>query len=111
LHWAATNNVRREIVELLIANGADVNAMDSMAGMTPLHRATLDGYKEIAEEFIANGADVNAKDNNNETPPTHNNRNRGASGEGQVCRFTRGNAIALHLPVAVSKCRHPIPSA
>ena len=51
----------KEIVELLIANGADVNAKTGNAGWTPLHWAAYEGYKEIVELLIASGADVNAK--------------------------------------------------
>jgi len=57
LRWA-TFGGHKEIVELLIAKGADVNAKDVFMGMTPLHYAL---NKEIAELLIAKGADVNAK--------------------------------------------------
>jgi len=50
---------QKEIVELLIAEGADVNAK-SDSGSTPLHDAAINGRKEVAELLIANGADVNA---------------------------------------------------
>ena len=50
----------KEIVELLIAEGADVNAKRN-TGVTPLHHAAWNGHKEVAELLIANGADVNAK--------------------------------------------------
>jgi ankyrin repeat protein len=44
LHYAAT----KEITELLIANGADVNAKDDDLEFTPLHLAAEYGHKEIA---------------------------------------------------------------
>ena len=59
LHTVAING-HKEIVELLIAEGADVNAK-GVVGATPLHSAAVNGHKEIAELLIDNGADVNAK--------------------------------------------------
>ena len=61
LHWAALHG-HKEIAELLITNGADVNATTAW-GSTPLHKAAQNGHKEIVELLIAKGADVNAKDN------------------------------------------------
>ena len=65
-----------EIVELLIANGADVNLMHrggrNLTGILlfyfPLQGAVGNGHKEIVELLIAKGADVNAKDEVGETP-------------------------------------------
>ena len=50
----------KEIVELVIAEGADVNAKRN-TGVTPLHHAAWNGHKEVAELLIDKGADVNAK--------------------------------------------------
>ena len=52
--------LHKEIAELLIANGADVNVKNDF-GPTPLHWAADEGHKEIVELLIANGANVNAK--------------------------------------------------
>jgi len=66
LHLASLFN-RREVAELLIAKGADVNAKDEYRG-APLHLASLHGCKEVAKLLIAKGADVNAKDDEGSTP-------------------------------------------
>jgi ankyrin repeat protein len=63
LHGAGT----KEVTELLIAAGADVNAK-GLLGMTPLHDAAQNSPKEIVELLIANGADVNAKADDGKTP-------------------------------------------
>jgi ankyrin repeat protein len=65
LHYAAEEG-HKEIAELLIAAGADVN--ERWAGTTPLHYAAFYGQNEIAELLIAKGADVNAKDEYGYTP-------------------------------------------
>ncbi len=49
-----------ELVELLIANGADVDARD-VRGYTPLHFAIQEGHTQVAKVLIVNGADVNAR--------------------------------------------------
>jgi len=73
LHAAAAGDTsgkirgQKEIVELLIAAGADVNAKDSRR-WTPLHYAATFSHKEIAELLLAEGADVNAKDIWDKTP-------------------------------------------
>ena len=72
LHWAATGRGDKEIVEMLLARGADVNAKTSVApgvldsSWTPLHDAVESAV--VAEVFIAHGADVNAKTKNGKTP-------------------------------------------
>ena len=69
LHSAAYDG-RKEIVELLIAKGADVNvkSADGSGGRTPLHFAAYYGHEEIVELLISKGADVNAKRSNGATP-------------------------------------------
>lgn len=72
LHLAALNN-QLEVARLLIANGADVNALSNKSvgnvGMTPLHEALLSfHHKEMVELLISRGADVNAGDTMKQTP-------------------------------------------
>ena len=59
----AANGGHKEIAELLIAEGADVNTKTDK----PLHMAALWGEKEIVELLIAAGADVNAQYANGKT--------------------------------------------
>jgi len=60
---------QKEIAQLLLGNGADINAraMDEFRG-TPLHWAAAVGNKQFAELLVEAGADVNAKDNYGYTP-------------------------------------------
>ena len=65
LHAAASKG-HKDIVELIIAKAADVNAIN-IFGETPLHRASLSGYEEVIELLITNGADVNVQDKQGST--------------------------------------------
>ena len=66
LSWAALEG-RSEIVEILIAAGADVNGVNR-DGATPLHAAAFMGQLELAKLLLENGADVGAKTHNGDTP-------------------------------------------
>jgi len=70
LHLAVKRKLP-EIAQLLIENGADVNAKDGYGFgyyNTPLHLAVKRKLPEIAQLLIENGADVNAKGGYGETP-------------------------------------------
>jgi ankyrin repeat protein len=69
LHWTAFKGYKG-IVELLLANKAEVNAKGNN-GMTPLHTAATGGHKDIVELLLANKAEINGKDNKGYTPLHH----------------------------------------
>ncbi|ELS01711.1 ankyrin repeat-containing protein [Xenococcus sp. PCC 7305] len=56
-----------DIAEILIANGANINALDN-SGETPLHKASVKGHLDIFKLLIKNEANVNAVNINNQTP-------------------------------------------
>ena len=59
-----------EIIEFLIENGADVNAVD-LHNETPLFLCKSQLYSGIIDLLIRNGAKVNAVDEDGETPLSH----------------------------------------
>lgn len=61
---------RKEIIKLLIEEGADVNAANE-EGEAPLWTASLHGDMEIIELLIKKGADVNTCDNKFRITPLH----------------------------------------
>lgn len=64
LSWATISG-KKDMVELLIQSGADVNAKNR-DGATALHAAAFLGDIEIARVLISSGAEVNAKNNDGE---------------------------------------------
>ena len=66
LHRAGLT-ARKDIMELLLAKGADVNAKND-DGRTPLHVVVLTAQKDLVELLLAKGADVNARDRDGLTP-------------------------------------------
>ena len=66
LHSALAGN-DTTIAELLLAAGADVNAVQA-DGYTPLHEAAQNGDRAIAERLVAAGADPQARLDDGSTP-------------------------------------------
>jgi len=66
LHSAVSGG-HLDIVEFLIAAGADVNAQDNQK-RTPLHLACYDGRRDIVEKLISHGANIEARFANGTTP-------------------------------------------
>jgi ankyrin repeat protein len=71
LHLAAFFG-HREVAELLLDHGADVNARSQSERFaranTPLHAAAANRQVAVAELLVARGADVNARDGSGFTP-------------------------------------------
>lgn len=59
--WGAAKTGNIEAVKGFLADNADINAVDSKYGVTPLCWAAFGGHAEIIELLIESGADVNAK--------------------------------------------------
>ena len=51
-----------DVVELLLKNGADVNASDENYGRAALHVASRENHFDVVKLLIQNGADVTALD-------------------------------------------------
>lgn len=69
LHSAAAGDWA-EIVQLLIAHGAPVNARQA-EGFAPLHSAAQNGSIDIIQALLAAGAEVNAREVEGKTPLTY----------------------------------------
>lgn len=79
LHQAASQGAIK-VIELLLANKADVNAVDN-EGYTPLHGAVSygknDTRKTVVEILLRSGANVNAKTTRDGETPFHKAIDRG----------------------------------
>jgi ankyrin repeat protein len=69
LHWAAYIG-DREIAELLISRGAELDA-ENPDSSTPLYLAAEQGYPEVVKFLISEGAEVNVKDSSSGYTPLH----------------------------------------
>jgi ankyrin repeat protein len=68
----AARNGYLEMVQALIAAGADVNAVEPVFGAVPLHKATYNGYADITEALAkAPGINLNYQGPSNGYTPLH----------------------------------------
>lgn len=64
---AAVAGKREDLVEILVSQGADVNAVQE-GGWTPLHEAADRGHLELVQILIEHGAFINPRKDDGETP-------------------------------------------
>jgi ankyrin repeat protein len=67
LHFASLMG-RDAVVELLLASGADVDAVDRDYGIVPVHVAAMNGHAETVELLVDRGADLNRAAKDGATP-------------------------------------------
>jgi len=66
LHWASSG-VHFEVMQFLVARGADVNLKD-LSGTTPLHSTATNNHLNACKLLIEKGAAVDEKNNRGSTP-------------------------------------------
>jgi ankyrin repeat protein len=67
--WEGKGSGYEKLLGLLLANGADVNALEDENGRTSLHLAAESGELRAVELLLAKGADLDALDKKGKTPP------------------------------------------
>ncbi|MEM6643461.1 MAG: ankyrin repeat domain-containing protein [Bacteroidota bacterium] len=56
-----------EVAKLLLSHGADINAVDAMAGNTALMGVCFKGSYDLAKMLISHGADISIRNRSGET--------------------------------------------
>jgi len=68
MHWAAEDDSRAKLAEVIAARDAGLVNATNMNGWTPLHMAAQAGHEAVAQVLLAAGADKDAKDRGGLTP-------------------------------------------
>jgi hypothetical protein len=90
--YSAADSGHTDVAELLLANGAEVDATAKW-GETPLAQAAARGHNEMVKLLLARGADVNAKDSADSTP-LHRAAMAGRKDVAQLLLANKANASA-----------------
>jgi ankyrin repeat protein len=85
-----------ELMKLLLANGADVNARRPSDGETVLHLAVQTDNRELIELLLASKPDVNVRDNQGKTPLDYAKAN-GSKGT-EIAALLRQHGALDNLP-------------
>ena len=67
LHFA-TKNGHLDVVQFLVAKGAEINGVTKEQNWTPLHQAAHDGSEKILKFLLQNNANIELPDNTCKTP-------------------------------------------
>ena len=70
LHWAATGG-HADVVEALLASGAEVGATTRIGAYTPLHLASQGGHAAVVRALLEKGSDAGAVTTNSGATPLH----------------------------------------
>lgn len=84
-HLSYSGFGRRDVVDYLLQNGANVHARDE-GGLVSLHNACSFGHSEVVNLLLRHGADANSRDNWSYTPL----HEAAIKGKSEVCIGTVG---------------------
>ena len=84
---------RGEVVQALLAQGADLNSRDHKYGATPLIWASVNGFTGIVKSLLEKGADANTPDSKNGMTPL---MSAAAGGKAEVIKVLLDKGAAIN---------------